>query len=93
MKEIEEKLTDLQGQHSNLARSYQTLQVEYAAVKAELDTLRMKHESASPESSYGVSGTGEWQECRVETSDPLLFDVSAFCYDHEEDAGQRGTGG
>lgn len=93
MKEIEEKLTDLQGQHSELTRSHETLQAEYTAVKEELDALRTKHESASPESSYAAGGIGEWEESQVETSDPLLFDVSTFWYDHEEDAGERGTGG
>jgi AP-1-like factor len=65
MKEIEEKLAELQGQHSDLTRSYEALQVEYASVKQELDQLRRKHESHSPEgSSYAASSIREWEECR-----------------------------
>ncbi|KIN05506.1 hypothetical protein OIDMADRAFT_112975 [Oidiodendron maius Zn] len=94
MKEIEEKLDELQGQHSDLTRSYEALQVEYASVKQELDQLRRKNESHSPEdSSYAASSIREWEECQTEPTDPLLFDVSAFCYEPEDEAEQKGERG
>ena len=82
MKEIEEKLSVLQGQHSDLTRSYETLQTEYANVKQELDVLRRKQgDSTSPGSSIR-----EWDEnqSQADATDPLLFDVSAFCYEQPE---------
>jgi AP-1-like factor len=93
MKEIEEKLAELQGQHSDLTRSYEALQVEYASVKQELDLLRRRHESHSPEGSYVASSIREWEECRTEPTDPLLFDVSAFCYEPEDEGEQKGERG
>jgi AP-1-like transcription factor len=87
MKEIEEKLKDLQGQHSALTESYKTLQLEYSAMKHELETLRRKQASGSSTERSYVSGLREWDSSRSESSDPLLFDVSAFCY--EPDDGER----
>lgn len=97
MKEIEEKLEVLQGQHSDLTQSYETLQVEYAGVKQELDSMKRRSlvgSSGSPTTTTTMtppgSGPGEvvvdeWGECGEEThADGLLFDVSAFCYEHAE---------
>jgi hypothetical protein len=86
MKEIEEKLTELQGQHSDLTRSYEVLQVEYASVRQELEALRRRHEGASSPRP----GMRDWNECRTEPSDPLLFDVSAFCCEPDEEGEQKG---
>lgn len=90
MKEMDEKLTELQGQHSDLTRSYESLQAEYAAVRQELDDLRLKHheEGSTPRSSSAMERSlgGEWEggsngdEQEVAT-DPLLFDVAAYCFE------------
>jgi AP-1-like factor len=84
MKEIEEKLKDLQGRHSALTESYETLQQEYSAMKHELETLRRKQESGSSTERSYVSGLGEWDSSEPESSNPLLFDVSVFCYEPDE---------
>jgi AP-1-like transcription factor len=81
MKEIEEKLTELQGEHSDLARSYETLQGEYAKVKQELEALRRKHDDGTTSPGSSMKG---WDESEADPTDPLLFDVSAFCYEQAE---------
>jgi len=85
MRELEQRLGELEGRHSDLTKSYETLQLEYSSVKQELDRLR--RENARVEGSS--SGTRnyhpkDWEESKVEILDPLLFDVSAFCFDQEE---------
>lgn len=77
MKEINEKLTELQGDHTCLTLSYEILQVQYAMVKQELEALRRKHKSVSPEvSSHVASELGKWK-CWGAPSDPSLFEISA----------------
>ncbi|KIN03307.1 hypothetical protein OIDMADRAFT_90849, partial [Oidiodendron maius Zn] len=39
-KEVEEKLADLQGRHSELIHLYEALQLEYSAVIKEIQVLR-----------------------------------------------------
>jgi predicted RNase H-like nuclease (RuvC/YqgF family) len=89
MKEMDETLTELQGQHSELTRSYESLQAEYAAVKQELDDLRRRHhEEGSMSRSMSVVERGlggEWEDGssgdgQEVVADPLLFDVAAFCF-------------
>jgi predicted nuclease with TOPRIM domain len=90
MKEMDEKLTELQGQHSDLTRSYESLQAEYAAVKQELDDLRQRHheQGSTPRSMSVVERGlgGEWEEDGSNgeghevVTDPLLFDVTAYCF-------------
>ncbi|RDW82015.1 hypothetical protein BP6252_03127 [Coleophoma cylindrospora] len=87
MRELEQKLGELEGRHNDLTRSYESLQVEYSSVKAELDRLRKdssKTDSSSPQ-SYIPTSDPTWDHSKDESLDPLLFDVSAFCYDHEDD--------
>jgi AP-1-like factor len=96
MKELEARLTELEGRHSELSRSYETLQVEYSSVKQELE--RQRRENEKLESSSGGSATPTrastkpfhpneriWEQSKEEMMDPLLFDVSAFCYDGMDD--------
>ena len=85
MKETEEKLTDLQGRHNELTQSYERLQVEYSTMKQELETLRCKHENMCPVPSDYLTDINESDVTRADHSDPLLFDVSALCYEPEED--------
>jgi len=88
MRELEARLAELEGRHSDTLRSYETLQHEYSSVKQELDRLRKDRESSSSSSSsrdYNHSShSREWDESKVEILDPLLFDVSAFCFDQDE---------
>ena len=83
MREIEEKLTELQGQYHTLSQSYDTLQLEYSAVKEELGCLRRQHESDSPIRGDFSSCLREWHEAAGENPDPLMFDASVFCCDAE----------
>ncbi|RAL64088.1 hypothetical protein DID88_003276 [Monilinia fructigena] len=93
MRELEQRLEELESRHSDLVRSYETLQVEYSGAKQELDCLR--NEKTNPERS--VSGSPSdfeqpnikvWVESKVESLDPLLFDVSSLCFDQEESGHQ-----
>jgi len=88
MRELEQRLSELEGRHSDLSRSYESLQVEYSSVKQELDKLRKdssRRESTSSGSSRDYhSSHRAWEESKVEILDPLLFDVSAFCFDQED---------
>jgi predicted nuclease with TOPRIM domain len=84
MRELESRLAELEGRHSDLSRSYESLQVEYSSVKSELDRLRKDDSRLEGSSSHDSRSHGnrEWDESKVEIMDPLLFDVSAFCFDH-----------
>ena len=83
MKEVEEKLSELQGQHNELKHSYETLQDRYASMKQELNTLRRTNESGSPESTYTCSGLNERDGYRMETLGLMFFDISAFSSGHD----------
>lgn len=92
MRELEQQLAELESRHSDTLRSYEALQHEYSSVKGELERLRSPSSSFSTPSTSSSSrrGGGEgyvpaaWEESKVEILDPLLFDVSAFCFDSEE---------
>ncbi|TGO60618.1 hypothetical protein BCON_0034g00540 [Botryotinia convoluta] len=93
MRELEQRLEELEGRHSELSRSYESLQVEYSGVKSELD--RMRKGKTDPERSvsglpkdFEQSNLRGWDESKMESMDPLLFDVSTFCYDQEESGPQ-----
>ena len=77
MRELETKLNEL-------SRSYETLQVEYSSVKQELDKLRKETMEGSNSSNPRNYQAKDWEESRREILDPLLFDVSAFCFEQEE---------
>ncbi|KAH8811707.1 putative AP-1-like transcription factor [Xylogone sp. PMI_703] len=78
MRELEARLTELEGRHSELTASYDSLQVEYATAKEELDRLRKENDALT-----GLSGSPKEYQERVDGVDPLLFDVSAYCYDED----------
>jgi len=89
MRELEQRLGELEGRHNDLSQSYEALQVEYTSVKQELDRLRKENnrlENSSPGSTRGYPPSSErgWEDSKVEILDPLLFDVSDFCFDQEE---------
>ncbi|KAL3422491.1 bZIP transcription factor [Phlyctema vagabunda] len=86
MRELELKLNELQGRHDDLTRSYESLQSEYSNVKTELDRLRKDNTHEEPSSSQEESQIDNvWDSSRDEMLDPMLFDVSAFCYDQDDD--------
>jgi AP-1-like factor len=86
MRELEARLAELEGRHSDTLRSYEALQHEYTSVKQELERLRKgRAESSSSTGSRDYSShPRDWDESKVEILDPLLFDVSAFCFDQED---------
>ncbi|KAH8590245.1 hypothetical protein B0O99DRAFT_654982 [Bisporella sp. PMI_857] len=86
MRELEQRLSELEGRHNDLSRSYESLQHEYSCVKQELDRLReggAEQASTAPAKEY-QSHNRSWDDSKVEILDPLLFDVSAFCFDQDE---------
>jgi AP-1-like factor len=88
MRELEQRLGELEGRHSDLSRSYESLQVEYTSVKEELDKLRK--ENARLEGSLTRHYQARsWDESKAEILDPLLFDVSAFCFDQDDGQGKE----
>lgn len=82
MRELEQRLGELEGRHSDLSRSYESLQLEYTSVKQELDKTRK--DGSRVESSTRNYQSREWEESKGEILDPLLFDVSAFCFDQDD---------
>ncbi|KAF4637627.1 hypothetical protein G7Y89_g450 [Cudoniella acicularis] len=86
MRELEQRLNELEGRHTSLSQSYESLQLEYSSVKQEL--ARLKKENARLEGSSRTLQSKTSEENNTEILDPLLFDVSAFCFDQEE--GHRG---
>lgn len=88
MRELEQRLSELEGRHSDLSRSYESLQLEYTNVKQELDKLRKDNAGGEGSSSRNIQ-TREWEQSKPEILDPLLFDVSAFCFDQEDNSDRR----
>ena len=87
---MEDELVNLQGRHSELVRSYMTLQFEYSAVKQELETLRGKYENVGSIQGNYIVNIDERDAPRVNTSNPLLIGVSKFYYKLEEGREQKG---
>jgi AP-1-like transcription factor len=88
MRELEERLTQLQGQYDDLTQSYESLQLEYSTVRQELEALQRgssTHETSSPAERIYHHDLVDWGETLVETSNPVLFKVSAFDYSQEEE--------
>lgn len=91
MRELEQRLGELEGRHTDLSRSYESLQLEYGKVKQELEKLRS--DGAAHSHSHSQSSKSypkDWDDSRSgEILDPLLFDVSAFCFDQDESHDRR----
>ncbi|CZR53119.1 related to AP-1-like transcription factor [Phialocephala subalpina] len=87
MRELEQRLSELEGRHSDLSRSYESLQLEYTSVKQELDKLRK--DNTRVEGSSRNYQSREWEESKPEILDPLLFDVSAFCFDQDDGSDRK----
>ena len=90
MRDLEQRLGELEGRHNDLTQSYESLQVEYSSVKQEMDKLRQENERLE-RAAPGRSMRKGWENSKGEILDPVLFDVSAFCFDQEnsEDSEDR----
>lgn len=85
MRELEQRLAELEGRHTDLSRSYESLQLEYTSVKQELERLRKDKEGSSSSSRHSSHYQSKgWEDSKGEILDPLLFDVSAFCFDQDD---------
>jgi len=82
MRELEQQLGELEGRHNDLSQSFDSLQVEYTSVKHQLEGLR--EENARLQGSSRSYQAKEYEESNGEILDPLLFDVSAFCFEQED---------
>ncbi|EHK98324.1 putative AP-1-like transcription factor [Glarea lozoyensis 74030] len=83
MRELEQRLGELEGRHTDLSRSYESLQLEYSSVKQELDRLKSDNSRQDGSSKHHQSSR-DIEDSRREILDPLLFDVSAFCFDQDD---------
>jgi len=83
MRELEQRLGELEGRHNDLTRSYESLQQEYMTVKGELDRLRNESKEQDTVERSATPSAQTYQPSHS-FNDPLLFDVSAFCFDQEE---------
>jgi chromosome segregation ATPase len=84
-RELEQRLGELEGRHTDLSRSYEILELEYSNAKQELEGLRK--DNATLEGSSSLSRnyqSKEWEESKGEILDPLFFDVLAFCFDQDD---------
>jgi len=83
MKGLEQRLGELEGRHTDLSRAYETLQVEYSSVKQELNRIKSNN-AQNNSSSKPHQSSKDPEDSGREILDPLLFDVSAFCFDQDE---------
>jgi AP-1-like factor len=91
MKEIGEQLADLQERHNELTQSYDTLQLEYSAIKEEMETFRRKYESSSISRSYLPVITG-WNTQQAELGEQLPFDSSVLLHGPKPGGSQEESG-
>lgn len=89
MRELEQRLNELEGRHSDLSRSYESLQLEYSSVKQELEILRKDNARLEGSTSSRSYQSREWEDSKPEILDPLLFDVSAFCFDQDDGSDRK----
>jgi AP-1-like factor len=96
MKELEDRLAELQERHDDLIKSYKSLQLEYSTVKQDLETLqrgKSTYESVSPATRSYCYGPREQEDYSIKISNPLHFGPSAFYYGQEEDRWPEGVYG
>jgi AP-1-like transcription factor len=98
VKEVEERLQELEAKYSDLSQSYDALQIEYTVVKKELEKLMGDEEridGASPnENACNIS----LSDSAYETPQGGLleyspFDESEFCFEQESIGENRDFGG
>jgi len=84
MRELEQRLDELEGRHTDLSQSYESLQSEYTSVKEELEKLRKENARLEGSNSSRHNHSKDWEDSsKGKILDPLLFDVSAFCFDQD----------
>jgi predicted nuclease with TOPRIM domain len=74
MKDNVNKLAELQKEHDALSESYETLWIEYSALKEELEIVRGQYGSGSPSRSISPRLRESDESCG-EITDSLLFDI------------------
>ena len=96
MKQLEERIAELQERHGDLIKSYKSLQLEYSIVKQDLETLQRDkgaYVSLSPATKSYCSGPKEQEDCSIKISNSLEFGSSAFYYGQEEETWPEGING
>ena len=83
---MEKELSDLQERHRELTESYKASQLEYSAVKEEMETLRCKCETLSRTPKIYFCGIRACDAPGAEPSDPPLLDVPGILYKPTIDA-------
>ena len=79
MRELEQRLEEVEARNNELTRTCESLQLEYSNVKSELDRLREDNARLrNPTSGTRILHSKVWEESKFEGLDPLLFDVSSF---------------
>ena len=74
MKDLEKRLEEMEGRHSGLSKSYDSLQQEYLEVKAELDLLRKEYSRLEKErKGSDATSSSEWGQSPEPGCDPVLF--------------------
>jgi AP-1-like transcription factor len=77
MKDLEDKLTQLEQKHQDLSQSYESLQLEHSIAKQELETLQRS--TSNHESTLLATTAYHWVEgCQIETSDPYVVGSGEF---------------
>lgn len=91
MRKIEERLAELQEQHDELIKSYESLKIEYSIAKQDLEIFRSGHsvlESLSPVAT-SFFGSREGKEHYIRRSNLLQVSMTSFCNDQEEQKGRE----
>ncbi|KAH8592669.1 hypothetical protein B0O99DRAFT_743555 [Bisporella sp. PMI_857] len=81
MRDLEQRLSELENRHNDLTRSYESLQVELSNAKSELDWPRKENVSlrcSSTTSTMRYNLNCELEESNADILDPHLFDISLF---------------
>jgi AP-1-like factor len=84
MRELEQRLDELEGRHLDLCRSYESLQIEHSSAQQELEKLRKENARLEGSSGSSHNYSEEGEEYKSEILDPHLFDVPAFCFGQDE---------
>lgn len=90
MKEIEDKLATLETENSALTQSYDDLHHTYSIMKQERKTLQDIFQNMSPGPINDESNAEDGAEIEIMPSNHLVFDISALCYNSEEECGEAG---
>jgi hypothetical protein len=86
MRELEERLAEIQKQYDVLADSYKSLQLEHTIVTQHLETFRRGHKNERVSHTTGGNqpGQGIWEDYYDKTLHPTQFGNSVFCLGQDE---------